>query len=200
MTALLIVDLQNDFLPSGALPAKEGEKAVPVINRLMQESKFDLVVASRDWHPKEHGSFALNHPGKKPGDKIELAGLEQILWPEHCIQESEGAEFAAGLETGKIDEVIFKGTDPDIDSYSAFFDNGHKKATGLEALLCERGIQTLYVAGLATDYCVKFTVLDALKLGFEVILIKEGCRGVELHEGDCDRAIEEMRAAGAKIH
>lgn len=197
MTALLIVDLQNDFLPGGSLPVEEGDRIIPVINTLM-EKDFDLIVASKDWHPYSHGSFADTH-GKEVGEHIELGGVDQHLWPVHCVQGTDGAEFPDGLNVSGIEEIVFKGTDQEIDSYSAFFDNAYKKDTGLERLLANSGIKKVYVGGLATDYCVKFTVMDALKLGFETYLVKDACRGIDVQEGDIERAIDEMKRAGAHI-
>lgn len=197
MKALLLIDLQNDFCPFGALPVAEGDQVIPIANLLMDH--FDLVVATQDWHPGNHGSFAANHPWRKPGQIIELNGLSQILWPIHCVQESFGAEFVQGLHTEKIDKVFVKGTDPGIDSYSGFYDNGHKKDTGLGNFLEEKGVNELYIMGLATDYCVKFSVLDALSLNFDVKLIIDGCRGVNLNVGDVDKAIAEMKEKGAII-
>jgi nicotinamidase/pyrazinamidase len=161
--------------------------------------QFDTVVASQDWHPANHGSFAANHPWRKPGQVIDLHGLPQILWTIHCVQHSFGAEFVQELNQAGITKVFTKGTDPKIDSYSSFFDNGHRKATGMGDWLREQGIDTVYVMGLATDYCVKFTALDALELGFTTYLIEDGTRGVNLAEGDVDQAIAEMREKGVKI-
>ena len=197
MKTLLLIDIQNDFLPGGALPVPEGDLIVPVVNRLMPQ--FDLVVATLDWHPAEHGSFAANHPGRTVYDSIDLDGLPQTLWPVHCVQNTAGAEFAPGLETGGIAHVFPKGMDPRIDSYSGFHDNGHRASTGLADWLRDRGATELWVAGLATDYCVKFTVLDALKEGFRVHVLTQACRGVDLAPGDCDRALAEMQAAGAVL-
>ena len=196
MNALIIVDLQNDFCPGGSLAVKEGDKIVSLINDLQKE--FHLVVATQDWHPKDHGSFASNQK-KKPGEKIMLNGLEQILWPDHCVQGTKGAEFVAGLDMNHIDKIFQKGTDKMVDSYSGFFDNGHKKATGLGDYLKKKDVTDLYVTGLATDYCVKYTALDAVKLGFNTILLKEACRGVNLQPGDVDRAVVEMIDAGVKV-
>src|SRR5688500_5437345 len=164
MKALILVDLQNDFLSGGAPAVPDGDVVIPIANELQQ--KFPLVVATQDWHPANHGSFAANHPGKKPGDIIELNGLPQILWPVHCVQGTRGAEFVAGLDGSRVARVFHKGTDAGIDSYSGFFDNGHRKATGLGDYLKERGVTDVYVMGLATDYCVKFTALDARQLEF----------------------------------
>ncbi|MCB1112284.1 MAG: bifunctional nicotinamidase/pyrazinamidase [Chlamydiales bacterium] len=198
MTALLIVDLQNDFLPRGALPVADGDQIIPVVNLLMSR-KFDLVVASLDWHPAEHGSFAENHPDMQVGDVIDLNGTEQILWPAHCVIDTLGAQLAPDLKKEKIDHLVYKGTDPEIDSYSAFFDNGHRKDTGLTHVLKSHGITDVYVVGLATDYCVKFTVLDACLEGFRTYVVADGCRGVEMKAGDCARAFEEMKQAGAIV-
>ncbi len=197
MRALIIVDLQNDFLPGGALGVPRGDEVVAVANRVQEE--FDLVVATQDWHPPDHGSFAANHPGKKVGDVIDLNGLEQILWPVHCVQNTPGAALVAGLKTDRIKRIFHKGTDPDIDSYSCLFDNGHRKATGLGDYLSDRGVKQVYIAGLATDYCVKFTALDARQLGLETYVIEDGCRGVDVSPGDSEKAIEQMKRAGVSI-
>lgn len=197
MEALLLVDLQNDFLPGGALGVPEGDQVIPVANRVQEY--FDIVIATADWHPPGHGSFASSHPGCKAGDVIELSGMPQVLWPDHCVQHTEGAEFSPHLNTGKIDKVIYKGMDPEIDSYSGFFDNGRQKATGLETYLRDQKVDTVYVMGLATDYCVKYTALDAVSLGYRTWLIEDGCRGVEVAEGDVERALAEMKAAGVRV-
>lgn len=197
MDALILVDLQNDFLPGGALPVPRGDEVIAPANRLMR--KFDLVVATQDWHPANHGSFAANHSGRKPSEMIDLNGLPQILWPVHCVQDTRGAEFAPGLDVSRISRIFQKGTDPAIDSYSGFFDNGHRKATGLGDFLRERGVTDVYVLGLATDYCVKFTALDARRLGFRTLLVEDACRGVELRPGDITQAVAEMKAAGVII-
>ncbi len=197
MKALIIVDVQNDFLPGGALPVPRGDEIIPVVNDLQQQ--FELIVATQDWHPRDHGSFAANHAGKKPGDRIMLDGIEQILWPIHCVQNTPGAAFAPGLETNRFARVFQKGVDSKIDSYSAFFDNAHRRATGLGDYLKQRDVTDVYLCGLATDYCVKYSVLDARQLGFKALLIVDVCRGINLAPGDVDLAIEEMRAAGAAI-
>lgn len=196
-TALILVDLQNDFCPLGALPVPEGDKVIPIANALLPH--FSTVVATQDWHPADHGSFAANHPWRHPGQVIELNGLDQILWPIHCVQGSFGAEFDPNLNQEGIDKVFVKGTDPGIDSYSGFFDNGHRKATGLGDWLKDKGIKRVYVMGLATDYCVKFTALDALELGFETYLIEDASRGVNLNEGDVETAVADMKTAGVNI-
>jgi len=195
--ALILVDLQNDFVPGGALAVRDGDAVIPVANRI--QPAFDLIVASRDWHPRDHGSFAANHPGKRVGDVIDLNGLPQILWPVHCVENTPGAEFVPGLDTSRIDRVFLKGTDRDIDSYSAFFDNGHRKSTGMGDYLKERGVRDVYVCGLATDYCVNFTALDALKLGFNVHLIEDASRGVNLKPDDSANALDGIHRAGGQI-
>ena len=192
--ALLLVDIQKDFILGGALPVPDGGAVVRVANDSM--NWCDLIVATQDWHPANHGSFASCHPGRSIGDIIDLNGIEQVLWPDHCVQYSVGAEFADQLRTDRIDQVIRKGTDPGIDSYSGFFDNDHRKATGLEDCLEMHQITHLFLIGLATDYCVKFTALDARRLGLSVTIITDGIRGVDLTPGDCDRAVEEMEGAG----
>jgi nicotinamidase/pyrazinamidase len=197
MNALIIVDLQNDFLPGGALAVPRGDEVIPLANEL--QSKFDLVLATKDWHPPDHGSFAANHPGKKPGDRILLDGIEQILWPVHCVQNTRGAEFASSFDTSRIAHVFHKGTERNIDSYSTFFDNAHRRHTGLADYLEKHGIRDIYLMGLALDYCVKYSALDARQLGFNTHIILDGCRGIELTPGDIERAIEEMKRAGAKI-
>jgi len=194
--ALILVDVKNDFLPGGALAVPRGDEVIPVANRL--QDRFDLVVATQDWHPARHGSFASVYPGKKPGDRSELAGLPQVLWPDHCVQGTAGAQFAQSLQMNRVEAIFRKGTDPRIDSYSGFFDNGHRKATGLGDYLKGRGASEVYVLGLATDYCVKFTALDARGLGFRVVLVEDGSRGVELQPGDVALAIEDMRNAGVE--
>ncbi len=195
--ALILIDLQNDFLPGGALAVPDGDAAIDVANRMMPH--FETVVVSRDAHPRDHGSFAANHPGVEVGQVFDLNGLPQVAWPVHCVVDSAGAELHKELSTSGISKVIYKGTDASVDSYSAFFDNGRRKSTGLVEWLREHKISDLYIMGLATDYCVKFSVLDALQEGFSVWLIEDGCRGVNLKPGDSEQAIAEMRAAGATI-
>ncbi|MEA5076721.1 MAG: bifunctional nicotinamidase/pyrazinamidase [Coriobacteriia bacterium] len=195
--ALLLVDLQNDFMPFGALPVAGGDAVVPVANALTP--RFSLVVASQDWHPADHGSFASAHPGTLPGDVVDLGGVSQVLWPDHCVQDMPGASFHSGLDIGGVDHVVRKGADPAVDSYSAFFDNDRRRDTGLAAYLEERGAEELVIMGLATDYCVRATVLDACGLGFGVTVIEDGCRGVDVTPGDSERAFAEMRSAGARV-
>lgn len=197
MNCLILIDLQNDFMPGGALAVPRGDEVVDVANRLSR--RFDYVVASQDWHPAGHRSFASQHPGRRPGDVIELEGLEQVLWPDHCVQDSPGADFHASLDRSGVSAVIQKGTDPELDSYSAFFDNARRRATGLEPWLREHGVGAVCIMGLATDYCVKFSALDAASLGLRTSVVREGCRGIDLAAGDIDRAWAEMAAAGIRI-
>ena len=197
MRALIVVDLQNDFMPGGALAVPSGDEVVVIANRLM--SRFSLVLATQDWHPPNHGSFASQHVGCKPGDVIELGGLRQVLWPDHCVQDTLGAEFHPDLSRVAIDKIFQKGVDPEIDSYSTFFDNAHRRSTGLGDYLREQSIDEVYLLGLATDYCVKFSALDAVTEGFRTVVVEDGCRGIDLNAGDIDRAFQEMREAGAQI-
>lgn len=195
--ALVIVDMQNDFCPGGALPVPEGDRIIPVINRL--QARFSVILATQDWHPAGHQSFASQHPGKHPGDRIILGGLEQVLWPDHCVQGTKGADFVSGLVTNRFDRVFRKGTDLRVDSYSAFFDNARRKSTGFLEYLREAGINELYFAGLACDYCVCYSVLDACELGFRVNVLEDAVKGIDLAAGDSLRALEQMSKKGARI-
>ncbi|UUO05192.1 bifunctional nicotinamidase/pyrazinamidase [Blastopirellula sp. J2-11] len=197
MRALLLIDVQKDFLPGGSLAVAEGDQIVPIINACLR--KFDLVVATKDWHPPKHESFASQHHGYAVGQQIDLHGLPQILWPDHCIQQTKGSEFSDDLQTSAIDHVAYKGDDPQVDSYSGFFDNDRRHATGLHDWLQAKGVAELYLAGLATDYCVKYTALDAIDLGYRVWLIVDACRGVDLSPGDVNAALEEMKAHGVTL-
>ena len=197
MGALIVVDIQNDFLPGGALAVPRGDEVVAVANSLMP--RFRRVLATQDWHPAGHKSFAASHPGRSPGELITLGGAVQVLWPVHCVQGTRGAAFAAELQAERVDAVVHKGMDPEIDSYSGFFDNDHRRATGLEDRLRALGESELWVLGLATDYCVKATALDAVRLGFRTSLVVDGCRAVDLQAGDGARAIAEMQAAGVTL-
>jgi nicotinamidase/pyrazinamidase len=197
MKALILVDLQNDFLPGGALAVPEGDAVISVVNRL--QPQFSMIVATQDWHPVNHGSFVASHPGRKVFEQIELNGLPQTLWPAHCVENTAGAAFAADLEQKRIIKVFPKGTDTDIDSYSGFFDNGHKKSTGLGEWLKAKGVTEVFVCGLATDYCVKLTALDAVQSGFKTHLVADACRGVNLNPDDSKNAIAEMKRAGVEI-
>lgn len=189
MKALVIVDVQNDFFPGGSLEVKNADVIVPVINKIQQ--KFDLILATKDWHPENHVSFAVNH-GKKPGEIIKFNGQDQILWPVHCVQNTKGADFVPGLNTSKIKKVFYKGMDKKIDSYSGFFDNEHKKSTGLGDYLNKKNVKDVYIVGVATDYCVKFTALDSISLGFNTFVILDATKGVDLKDGDVENATREM--------
>ncbi len=190
MDALIVVDIQNDFLPGGALAVKEGDRVIPVINKLL-DLPFDFKIASQDWHPSDHGSFASVHK-KMPGEMVLLNGLEQILWPDHCVQGSYGSDFPKALHSGKFDIIFHKGDDKNIDSYSTFFDNGHLKSTGLDEFLKSKKVTKVYITGLTTDYCVKYSVFDARKLGYEIFVVEDGCRGVNLNPEDSRKALEEI--------
>lgn len=197
MRALVLVDIQNDFLPGGALAVPDGDQVIPPANRLAQ--RMELVVATQDWHPPDHASFATRHPGRQPFETIDLQGQEQILWPPHCIQKSRGAEFAPELQLDLVDHVIQKGQDPNIDSYSGFLDNAHRRDTGLDTYLRGQGVDTVLVCGLALDVCVRYTVLDAIRLGYRTQLVEDAVRAVEQQPGDGVRALEACRQAGAEI-
>ena len=197
MRALVLVDIQNDFCPGGSLAVSHGNEVVAVANRL--SGLFDIVVATRDWHPVGHGSFATSHPGRQPGEVIDLNGVQQILWPDHCVQGTPGAEFVAGLDTSPIMEVFEKGIDPGVDSYSTFFDNARRRDTGLAGFLRQRGVEDVVLLGLATDYCVQASALDAVHEGFRTEVVVDGCRGVELQPGDTERALSTMEEAGVKL-
>jgi nicotinamidase/pyrazinamidase len=197
MNALLVVDVQNDFLPGGALAVPGGDQVIPIVNRLVE--CFALVLATQDWHPANHGSFAANHPNRRPGEMIDLNGIRQILWPVHCVQGSPGAAFSAQLRTERFSNVFRKGVDPGIDSYSGFFDNGRKRSTGLAEYLRDRNVDELFICGLATDYCVKFSSFDSIGSGIRTHVIEDACRGVDLKPGDSAAAIAAMRDAGVSI-
>ncbi|NDL62462.1 bifunctional nicotinamidase/pyrazinamidase [Acerihabitans arboris] len=199
-SALLLIDLQNDFCPGGALAVADGDAVISVANQAMAFCRRTgiPVVASLDWHPRHHGSFAVN-AGNEVGGAGLLDGLPQVWWPVHCVQDTPGAQLHPRLHYQWIDKKILKGRQPDIDSYSAFFDNGHRGQTELDDWLRALGITHLTVMGLATDYCVKFTVLDALSLGYRTDVLAEGCRGVNLAAGDSRQALEEMRRHGARL-
>jgi len=176
MKALLLIDIQNDFLPGGSLAVPGGDLIIPVVNGL--QPRFDLVVATQDWHPAGHKSFASAHEGRKVFEQIDLNGLPQVLWPDHCVQGTAGADLTVSIDWKRTEAIFRKGTDPEIDSYSGFYDNGHRKATGLAAYLKGRGITTIYLAGLAADYCVYFTAKDGLAEGLETVLIEDATRAI----------------------
>ncbi len=197
MRALIVVDLQNDFVEGGALAVAGGKEIVGLINHLT--CQFDLVIATQDWHPADHQSFASQHPKLPVGSKFMLGGTQQTVWPDHCVQGSFGADFVPQFDRSCVSQIFRKGYNRDIDSYSGFFDNNRKQATGLEQYLRDRGVEEVFVVGLATDYCVKFTALDAASLGFKTHLISDACQGVELSPGDIERSIAQMQAAGIVI-
>lgn len=193
-SALIIVDVQNDFCPGGSLAVENGDAVVPVINRI--SGNFPLIVATKDWHPRGHISFASSHPDRKQGEVMEIEGIEQVLWPDHCIPGTNGAEFHPHLDISPVHCIIHKGLRKDIDSYSAFFENDKKTPTGLEGSLNGLGIEHIFVAGLATDVCVFFTALDGVKTGFTVHLIEDAVRGVDYPPGNLDKALSEMKRQG----
>jgi len=197
MDALLVVDIQNDFLRGGALAVPGGDRVIPIINRLMD--RFALVLATQDWHPANHGSFAANHPNRRPGEVIDLNGVMQILWPVHCVQASYGAAFSTEIRADRFNQVFLKGIDPEIDSYSGFFDNRRKRSTGLLNYLRDNDVDEIFICGLATDYCVKFSALDSIDSGIRTRVIEDACRGVNLEPGDSATAISQMRKAGALV-
>ena len=195
-SALLVIDMQYDFCPGGALAVPEGDSIVPGINAAM--AAFPAVILTQDWHPAGHSSFASEHPGKAPFDMVEMPYGPQVLWPDHCIQGSHGAAFHADLDTTRADLIIRKGMTPEIDSYSAFFENDHATPTGLHGYLQTRGIDDLTLVGLATDFCVKFSGLYAARLGYRVTLRQDLVRGIDL-DGSVDAAMTEMRDAGLRF-
>jgi len=195
MKTLVLIDVQNDFMPGGALAVPEGDQIVPVVNDL--QDKFDLVIATQDWHPPQHASFASSHPNSDEFEVIKLDGIDQVLWPEHCIQNTEGSNFHQKLKTSKIEAIFRKGTDIKIDSYSGFYDNAHQKSTGLSGYLKEKGAGELYFAGLAAEYCVYFSILDALAEGFQATLIEDATRA--LNNEEFEKAKIDILRKGGKI-
>ncbi|TVQ13384.1 MAG: bifunctional nicotinamidase/pyrazinamidase [Balneolaceae bacterium] len=196
MKALLIVDIQNDFCPGGALAVPDGDKIIPVVNRLSKQ--FDHILITQDWHPGGHHSFASSHDGKQPFDTAEMPYGDQVLWPDHCIQGTPGADFHPALDTTSAQLIIRKGFRKEIDSYSGFYENDHKTGTGLTGYLRDRGFDSLYIAGLASDFCVKWTALDAVKEGFGVTVIRDAVAGIDI-EGSVNKAWEEMESAGVQF-
>ena len=194
MNALIIVDMQNDFCPGGSLAVEHGDTIVKGINRIA--SRFNVVATTQDWHPQDHGSFASNHKGAKPYDVGRLSGRSQVLWPDHCVQNSQGAEFHPKLQVRGQNFV--KGTNPAADSYSGFFDDDGT-STGLHEYLTSRKVTQVYICGLATDYCVKFTALDGLNQGYTIVVLEDLCKGVNIDPSDTEKALEELRNAGASI-
>lgn len=196
MEALLVVDIQNDFCPGGALEVPDGDAIIPAVNRLID--RFDVIIQTQDWHPPKHRSFASSHEGKNPYDTVKMDYGTQVLWPDHCIQGSKGAGFHPDLNTLKTQVVIRKGFRREIDSYSTFFENDHQTTTGLTGYLRQRGVTDLYTAGLATDFCVKWSVLDGIDEGFTMHLVTDAVRGIDL-EGSLGQAVEEMKQKGARF-
>ena len=195
-TALLVIDVQNDFCPGGALAVADGDAVVPVINAMLPD--YPVRVFTQDWHPAGHGSFASSHPGKAPFEVTEMPYGAQVLWPDHCVQGSQGAAFHPDLNTDRADMILRKGQNPAIDSYSAFFENDRTTPTGLEGYLRTRGVSRLVLAGLATDFCVAYSALDGAKLGFDVTVRLDACRAIDL-DGSLTAALGEMRAAGVVL-
>ncbi|WLH33199.1 bifunctional nicotinamidase/pyrazinamidase [Pseudomonas sp. FP2196] len=195
-TALLVIDVQNDFIPGGSLPVPEGDRIVPLINQLARQ--FTQVVIAQDWHPKGHASFASSHPGRQPYEVIQLPYGEQKLWPDHCVQDTAGAEFHPQLHLPHAQLVIRKGCNPDIDSYSAFLEADRRTTTGLAGYLKERGIDTVYMVGLALDFCVMFSALDARAAGFNAFVVLDACRAIDL-DGSLAAAIDRMQSAGVGL-
>ena len=194
--ALIVIDVQNDFCPGGALAVGEGHEVVPVINGLIEI--LDHVILTQDWHPADHSSFASGHHGKEPFGTIDLHYGAQTLWPDHCVQGTAGAEFHGDLARDKAQLVLRKGYRTGIDSYSAFFENDRETPTGLNGYLKERGLKTLVLAGLATDFCVAYSALDAVRLGFETTVVLDGCRAIDL-DGSLDAALAQMGGAGVVL-
>jgi nicotinamidase/pyrazinamidase len=195
-TALLVIDVQNDFCKGGALEVPDGDAVVPRISAMM--AHYPVRVFTQDWHPPRHSSFASEHPGRQPMEVIEMPYGPQVLWPDHCVQGSRGAAFHPDLQTDPADLIVRKGFRREIDSYSAFFENDHATPTGLEGYLRTRGVNRVVCAGLATDFCVHFSAVDAAKLGFETIVALDACRGIDA-DGSLDAALEAMRAAGVTL-
>ena len=196
-TALLVIDVQNDFCPGGALAVTDGDAVVAAANALMP--RFDVVVATRDWHPPDHCSFASRHPHAALYDTVEVGGVAQTLWPDHCVQGSEGAALHPELDQSGVDLILHKGASRDLDSYSAFFENDRRTTTGLAGYLRELEVRRVTLCGLATDYCVRYSALDAAGLGFEVTVAGDACRGVDVPDGNVAVALEQMRAAGIAV-
>ena len=195
MKALIIVDVQNDFLKNGSLEVPRANNVIEPINQII--NNYSLVVATKDWHPLDHVSFASNHPGKKIGDVVKVNDFDQILWPEHCIQESKGSDFPATLNTKTIKKIIHKGVNSQIDSYSGFYDNGKIFSTGLSNYLKVNNVTSIDYVGLVTEYCVKFTVLDSVEEGFKTSIILNGIMGIDIEESS--KALKEMKSKGVNL-
>jgi len=196
-SALLVIDVQNDFCPGGQLAVEEGHKVVPVINRII--GFFGLVAATQDWHPADHLSFAANHSGKNVFDTVEVCGIDQILWPEHCIAGTRGAQFHPDLNSAAFDIILRKGRQKELDSYSAFLENDHRTSTGLEFYLKGLEVGRLFLCGIASDVCVYYSALDGVALGFEVFVIEDGCRGIDAPPGTLKERVDKMITEGVKV-
>lgn len=195
--ALIIVDIQNDFCEGGSLAVPNANEIIPFVNSLLNKDQYDLVVATQDYHPQNHGSFASNN-NKEVGEMGELGGLPQVMWPDHCVEQTFGAEFHSSLDMNKVNKIFKKGQNPKIDSYSGFFDNDKSSSTGLSEYLKEKNIAHVEVVGLALDYCVKFTALDAVSEGFQTKLYLDGTRAVNINQNDGENAVNELKKAGVE--
>ena len=196
-TVLIVIDVQNDFCPGGALAVPEGDAILPVINRIID--RFPHAAATQDWHPRHHASFASNHPGTNPYDTIDIHGVTQTLWPDHCVQGTKGADFHPDLPSERFNVIIRKGMNPTVDSYSAFIENDKKTRTGLDGYLRSIGARRVFLCGLATDYCVFYSAMDAVGLGFETAVVLDACRGIDLPAGNVNRCVESMKTNGIHI-
>lgn len=195
-TALVLIDIQNDFCPGGALAVNQGDEVVEIANKIQEQFKIKII--TQDWHPDTHKSFASNHEGKDPLSMVEMFYGQQVLWPDHCIQGTEGSKFHAKLITDNADLIIRKGFRPEIDSYSAFFENDQKTPTGLDGYLKSRGINKIYLCGLALDFCVYFSAIDGVKLGYNVTVIKDACRAIDLNNS-LENSLNDMKSKGVKL-
>ena len=196
--ALIVIDVQNDFCPGGALEVTDGDAVVPVANELLSDDRFDVRVLTQDWHPPTHRSFAANNPGREPYSVVELSYGPQVLWPTHCVQGSPGAAFHADLAADRAEVIVRKGFRPEVDSYSAFFENDQATPTGLDGYLRSRGVESLLMVGLATDFCVRYSAVDGAKLGYDVTVVRDGCRAIDL-DGSLDDALAEMASVGVTV-
>ena len=197
MKALILVDLQLDFLDGGALEVENSLGVISVANALQQ--KFECIVATKDWHPANHMSFAANHPWRKPFQTMKINGFDQILWPMHCVQGTLGSEFPKNLQQEQLSKIIYKGTDPELDSYSAFYDNQHLRQTDLDAYLKAKDVKIIYLMGLALDFCVKFTAIDALSLGYEVYIVTDGCQAITKDPAEIAQLYQTLKEQGCQL-
>jgi nicotinamidase/pyrazinamidase len=197
--ALLRIDLQNDFMPGGALPVPEGDSVVPLVNQLSKLPIYGTIIDTQDWHPSGHCSFAVNHPGKEVFDEVKINGAKQVLWPVHCVQHTAGADFHPGLDRSRIAYTVRKGTEHSIDSYSGFYDNGHHRSTGLTAYLRNQGVTDVDVVGLALDYCVLHTALDAVYDGFNTCVIEDACRAITNQPESYQHTLNQLRSNGIQV-